>query len=328
MKVTVNRGVELINMLQHISNCDFKQKYPDIFVGDPKYVEKLHKSFDKFINEEAVEFYKTMRNFTFSLPDTVGMCLDSNYDARDRIKWGGDGVQILLSLLPDFAKRIKFDVWFESNRKYYDSLIAEYEDFLARSNWEEFMKWFYKTDFDASGERFFNLMPSLSEMNMCTHLMKNDTPVHCCQVSVKEVDDKCNPHFAIKEVLDNAIPHTALHEFSHPIINPLTDKYFEEHEFFSIDTVGTERIGAYHNEGVFNDTIIEAVVALYLEKRELFDYRDHRIKERRQAGFYLIKPLSEFLHNYVDNMAKYNSFSEFYPKVMEFLKERVLSKRI
>lgn len=72
---------------------------------------------------------------------------------------------------------------------------------------------------------------------------------------------------------------------------------------------------------MINDTIIEGILAIYLEKRGLNEFKRERIQKREQNGFVQIAPLVEFLKNYTKNIEKYNGFSEFFPQVMNFLKK-------
>ena len=47
MKVTVDKRVELINVIQHLANGKYKQRFPKIFVG----FEPYSKMIDDYLND-------------------------------------------------------------------------------------------------------------------------------------------------------------------------------------------------------------------------------------------------------------------------------------
>lgn len=82
MDITVNKGVELINLLQHLSDCKFKQDYPECFEGDPIYIKRLYDHFGKYKDNKYVKLYgqlTTNGEYTFTGPISLGLSLDSDY---------------------------------------------------------------------------------------------------------------------------------------------------------------------------------------------------------------------------------------------------------
>ena len=316
MKVLVHKGIELMTALMIVSDCDFVKKVPSAFDGDKTYIENIHKWFNNFQDEEIVSEFKTL-NFGFNAV-AYGYILNDNYaiDESKEIINISEPIKSFLLKLQEFARKVNFDDFIRENQALYQNGIIEYTDFLIRSDYENFMKWFYKLDFDENYDNEFILLPSLFQLGMCLQNGK------ACCVSIQEKRGN-KSYFVSKEMKENAIPHTALHEFSHPIVDKLTRKYFENNESFSIDNETTKSKGIYQGEGVINDTIIEAIVGAYLKKRGVVEFAEKRIQTREKVGFYLIRPLIDFFKNYVDNIEKYKSFSDFFPQVMKFLKEEI-----
>lgn len=315
MKVVVDKRVELLNMIQQISECKNKKKYPKMFEGAKKYIEKLYFDFGKFAENEIMKLYSAF-DVNLTTAQWIAQDLDDKYNFTkfENIS-GSENFVRFLNLLPKFAQEIKFDKWFESKREFYDKITAEYSEFLDRGKFEEFMKWFYKADYDDSIQRSFCLMPTLYRCNMC---IRNQNAI-ICHVSVAESEPV---RFVDADKFIEGNAHTAIHEFSHwPMINIMVDKYFKGKELFSIDTARTQEVGVYHGQSVIVDTIIESVVQIYMRKKWFIKSADKRLQEWEESGFVYIKPVYEFIQNYVNNIGHYNSFSEYFPKVMEFLQE-------
>lgn len=315
MKVLVHKGIELMTALMLVSDCDFVKKVPSAFDGNKAYIENIYKWFNHFKDDEIVSEFKIL-NFGFNVV-AYGYILNDDYaidESKDIVNIS-EPIKLFLLKLQEFARKVNFDNFIRENKELYQNGIKEYTDFLIKSDYENFMKWFYKLDFDKKIDNEFILLPSLFQVGMCLQNGK------ACCVSIQEKQDD-KSYFVSKEMNENAIPHTALHEFSHPIIDALTRIYFENNENFNIDNEITKNKGIYQGEGVINDTIIEAIVCLYLKKKGTVAFAEKRIQSREKVGFYLIRPLIDFLNNYVNNIEQYESFGEFLPQVMTFLQEK------
>ena len=82
MVITVNKGVELINLLQHLSDCKFKRDHPECFEGDPSYIKRLYDCFEKYKYNKYVKIYgklTTNGGYTFTGPISLGLSLECWY---------------------------------------------------------------------------------------------------------------------------------------------------------------------------------------------------------------------------------------------------------
>lgn len=315
MQVKVDKRVEFMNMIQQISECQNKQKHPNMFIGAKVYVDKIYNDFGKFANHEVMELYSQFE-FGLTTAEYLARDLDENYNFTyfENINASERFIKFL-TLLPKFAKDIEFDKWFESNKNFYDAIIKDYSEFLNKSHFEEFLRWFYKTDFDESYGRGFCLMPSLSNCNMC--IFHGNEII--CHVSIQPTEDD-KVYFVLQEKAEEGNAHTAVHEFSHfPVVNKMADSYFNEHELFSIETEKSKEVGVYHGQSMFVDTIIEAVVQTYMRKNGFLESADNRLQEWQETGFIYIKPAYDCIQEYVKNIDNYDAFSEFFPMVIERL---------
>lgn len=318
MVVKVDKRVELMNFIQQISECKNKQKHPDMFVGAKSYVEKIYNDFGKFAEEEIVKLYS---EFEVNLTTAVWLAydLDENYNfTRFNEINASEKFVRFLKLLPKFAQEIKFDEWFAGNRVFYDKITAEYAEFLERSDFEKFMKWFYRADYNEKTQRGFCLMPSMSNCNMC---IRNGNSI-ICHVSVANHEEE-TARFVAADKHKEGNAHTAVHEFSHwPLINVMVDDYFKTHELFSIDTQRSKEVGVYNGKSVIIDSVIEAIVQVYMRKNGFVKSADARLKDWEEAGFKYILTIYEYLQEYISNIDSYTAFSEFLPQVLDLLKEK------
>ena len=57
MQVTIDKRVELINVIQHLADGIYKQRFPGIFVGYQSYSKKIEEHFGKFASHDAIKLF-------------------------------------------------------------------------------------------------------------------------------------------------------------------------------------------------------------------------------------------------------------------------------
>ena len=319
MQVTIDKRVELINVIQHLADGIYKQRFPGIFVGYQSYSKKIEEHFGKFASHDAIKLFSQSGVLAngFTLPIYFALQdLDENFVFNPNVDINDD-MKKFVEALPDFAKITGFDDWFKSNQEFYEECIKQYSDMIDKSNFENAMQSFYGKNYDTSINRGVVLLPSLSDCNGFV----NTSHGQYCAVSSSEDFSKDKIRFTSQKALEEGNAHTLWHEFSHPIINPLVSEYFKTHEEINLENEVTKSHGMYHGEGLINETIVEAIVCHILRSKKFNKDANERIQARKEVGQYLIQPLCEKLEqDYIPNKDKYKGFSEYFPQVMEFLK--------
>lgn len=113
MEVFVDKGVELLCTIWHISYCNFKKQHIEMFNVASNYVTEIHKNFDKFKNDEVVKRFSAL-DFKFNVI-SWGYALNDEYKINFETN---SEMKKFLGLLPDFVKKIDFEAFFKENQPF------------------------------------------------------------------------------------------------------------------------------------------------------------------------------------------------------------------
>lgn len=321
IEVKVDKRTELLGVIMLLSK--YNEKYPQLLeeCNNKEYREKVFETFDKYKNEKAIKLFNKIINklsFNYDAPVSLFLQLneDFSYDELDVYPFYnrlGQSPIVLdfLKELPSFSKKINFEEYYKSNKDFYMSIIQSSKERIFADSIDSFMNYFYKIDL--SDRKFIiNLMPYGTRGNYGTHF-KNTV---CSNVGLKGGE-------SITFIEEDDFGTLPLHEFSHSIINPLTDKYSDiSNEFFS-DIMGIMSKKAYGaTNTIINEHVIRSIEIVYLRKflkeNKVADCEQVRQNKR---GFKYIDFCVEQLEKYFDNVDKYKDFEEFYPTFLSNFKQ-------
>jgi len=120
------------------------------------------------------------------------------------------------------------------------------------------------------------------------------------------------------------------HEFSHPFVNPLTNKYFhiaEEYasayEWFSKYKLPDFKSGYGDWMECINEHFVRAMAIYLMLKCGLKEWAETRLYNHLHEGYKYIPAILEMYIYYENNRAKYQTFDDFYPTLLRVFKERV-----
>lgn len=119
-----------------------------------------------------------------------------------------------------------------------------------------------------------------------------------------------------------------VHEFSHGVINNLTDKYENILKDVEFDDINEKMKSlAYDSkECVINEHIIRAIECVYV-KRCFGDSEKNRFTEwEKEIGFKYIESCIKPLEEYMSNLDKYKTFEEFFPTIITRLRDARLKE--
>lgn len=332
IKVCVDKRTELMGVLLLIS--DYGKQNPRLVevCHNEEYREKVFKHFATFKNEKAVKLLNEICNkfnFNYDAPIALIWQLDENYKFdtllpypfEERLKSSNLVIEFL-NELPHFVKASKFEEFYNSNQKYYSKIIKETEKFVHPNVLEKFFNEFYKIDIPTNF--VINLMPYSTHGNYGV----GPKGTEVCNLSAKDVDGKLS--FVWDEVGD-----LFAHEFSHPIVNPLVDKYAKlpKNYFKRIypqmikESYGTNDLNILHELVIRS---IEYVWIKYYYKGKFLgktpaELANYVIDGEKEDGFIYLDILTKLVEEYYLNRDKYANFEEFMPTLIkEFKKEKAL----
>ena len=126
--------------------------------------------------------------------------------------------------------------------------------------------------------------------------------------------------------------NTLFHEFSHPFINPLTDKYknniyAEEYsgawEYLKKNKLPDFGSGYGDWDECINEHFVRAMATYLMLKCNLKELADKWLEYDLSLGYKYIPAILELYKYYEDNRVKYKTFEDFYPTLLNVFKESV-----
>lgn len=330
IKVCVDKRTELMGVLLLIS--DYGKYDPELVevCHNDEYREKVFKHFAAFKNEKAVKLLNEIcnkLNFNYDAPIALILQLNENFEFDELLPYpfenrleSSDLVIEFLNELPHFAEVSKFEDFYNSNQKYYNKILKETERFVHTEVLEKFFSEFYKMDL--STKFVINLMPHSTHGNYGVG-PKNEI---WCNLGAKEVDGKLS--FVWDDIGD-----LFAHEFSHPIVNPLVDKYmkFPKNYFKRIYPQMIKESYGEHDPTIMYELVIRSIGYIYVKYYYKGTFKEKTpdqlansdIESQKEEGFIYLDILTKLVEEYYLNRDKYTNFETFMPTLIkQFKKEK------
>jgi len=324
ISITVDKRTELLGILLLIS--DYNKTHANLIeeCGNKEYREKIFNNFSEFKNEKAIKLLNQIfeeLNFRYDAPVSLLLQLndDFTYNKLDEYPFEtrlnkSQLVLDFLNELPNFAKKINFEEYYNSNLQFYNEIIAETNSKIDVSKVINFISEFYKTDI--SNIKFvINLLPYTTNGNFGS----NHNDINYSNLGLKKFQRK-----ELTFIRDQDFGTLALHEFSHSIINPLTSKYstIKGKVFADIwDLMVKKAYGSA--ETIINEHIIRALEIFYLKNilktEETINLANERLEREIDGGFKYITTCLESLEKYYEHINKYKDFEEYFPILIKNL---------
>ena len=330
MKIIIDKKTELMNIMLYLSDYNnllnnFDDAFP--FNDITTYGKDIIKHFDKFKNHKTIQllnkvvngrFGKYKNTFCYDAPILLIMQLNTDFTytklkrdpfhsrlCRDK------RVLEFLNSIPEFVKDTQYEEFYDAHKPFFENCIIEFEQ-IVNKHLSTDIEDMYKLKL--KNKLVVNLMPTVYHNN---HGFKLNNTIYL-SISVTFLNDNLDTSY-----MNNYIRWLLFHEFSHSIVNPLSDKYLSDfYAPLSDNTIEILRQQAYTN-GVcyFNESVIRAMTILYenvftkTTKKE-----EENILSEEKLGFVhtrlLLAKLKEFLTMNI-------SFEEFYPTLRDVFKTKV-----
>lgn len=333
IEITVDNRTELLGILLLIS--DYNKTHAKLIeeCSNKEYREKIFSKFNRFKNEKAVillnKIFKTL-NFSYDAPVSLFLQLneDFTFDKLDMYPYENrlNKSQLVLDFLreiPDFAKKIDFESYYNSNKDFYNKIIEETIETIDMDRVLSFISSFYKMDI--SNIKFVvNLLPYTTNGNFGT----NHNNVTYSNLGLK----KCQKD-ELTFIRDQDFGTLILHEFSHSVINPLTDKYstIKGKAFADIwDIMCNKAYGSV--EAIINEHIIRSIEIFYLKNivktKESVEFANQRLQREKEGGFKYIQACLDSIENYFKDIDSYENFEQYFPNLLKDLENETKKELI
>ncbi len=200
-----------------------------------------------------------------------------------------------------FAKKVKWDDFFDSHKDFYQRLFSTFCDFPENLDLNDIEKFYGKK------ATSYNYIPSILMNGGFSYHDKLGNQYYIRGIQWWEEEKR---FYYDKEYLLECL----FHEFSHPLVNPLVDKYLSL--FTNLDELYKEAINhglpkSYSKMKILLYEYFVRTNAIILTKKY---YADAKIEDWViQRGFL---HLNDFINFTIENMSKYRSYEEFFKNEM------------
>jgi len=328
INVKVDKRTELMGIMLLLS--DYSKKFGKLIeeCNNKEYREKIFSHFLQFKNEKAIKLLNKMINtlcFNYDAPIYLILQLDNNYGYEKLpdypFKERLCSSQLVLEFLdevPKFVKKTNYEKFFEDNQSFYGKGINQINNLIKDYDIVGFLKGLYKIDFK-DNEFVINLMHFATRGNYGINVNNE----FICNSCLRKSD---NGEINFIDSLPNTLT-LFVHEFSHSVINPLTDKYWNLKDDIFKDIFDKMQDMAYNNnKTIFNEHVIRAIEYIYLINNNIEgtdEYLKKFKKYHEEKGFNYIKPCIDSINNYLKNIDKYDNFEEYFPNILRDIKKYI-----
>lgn len=287
------------------------------------YTTAIRKFFESYKGHSVYKFMEEMipEGFTFSRPVELALSMGETTDFSMQYKLsdlcmtycgGMPKVEELLCLLNEFEKEIDFVSFYNKERSYYDFYLEKARQVTEAHPYVDLLEQEYGKE-----QGSYQLMISA--------LMKGNFGIQFEDEKTKQAH-----LYAVLTTCGFSIsPNILFHEFSHPFINPLTEKYAD---LVAIYQEAYERLKPYKLPGFgsgygdwqecVNEHLVRAMVIHLLRKCNLHEEAKEQLRQDLYCGYKYIPLLLENYEYYDKNRETYPDFETYYPELLKvFSKE-------
>jgi hypothetical protein len=325
LKIAVDPRIELLSVVQAFSGYFLINK------DDTPYRRNLDKYFAPYKSHPAVKLFAEMwrKGFNFQVPQSAMLYLSKPPELKqqrpfsDEITKRAGGEQRLnqfLSALRDFARETKFMAFFGANKESYRRMVDGVRMKARDVDYIGVLESYYKI---RQHSYTIMLMPLSHELGFGVNLKRTNSALDLYQMIGRSAVKDGFPVFG--EGGEITLQNLVWHEFSHSFINPLTEKHREELMRYAslyapISKQMTEL--AYSDwEHTVNEHIIRALTSRFASREISREVGEKELQEDKRKGFIYIEALAERLKEYETQPGKYQTFADFYPRLIAVFKE-------
>ncbi|MCK5372415.1 MAG: DUF4932 domain-containing protein [Cyclobacteriaceae bacterium] len=321
--------VELISIVQTIS------KYPTALgflmaQDSSKYKTDVINHFQPYKDHPVVLMFDRLSlqpgMLNFSAPSNIMLYTDESLKLRKDIELddfvisragGIDSLKIFLNLLGDYAIQSSFHEFFQEHQDFYLNIVENTISNLGSTNYISEVETFY-----GKKQKSYNIiLVSLYGGNGFGNSLLCSNDQRELYNTMGPVTVKNNVPFFGDE---NYFKYMIRHEFSHPFINPLTEKnwdYIKDYssKYDSIPDVARKKVCGDWQECI-NEFIIRAITTqIALNEAEESGLQAYE-KEKSKGVSYLDSLLNKIRY-YQSNRETYSTLESYYLHLLDVFKE-------
>ena len=321
--------VELISVVQAIS------KYTETFAflmakDSTDYARDAARHFGHYVNHPAIAMFNRLslqpRMLNFSAPSNIMLYTDESLHLRDDIihdsfvtdRVGGpDSLSVFLNLLRDFARESDFNIFFSTHLDYYGTIAENTVNAIGPMNYIAELEGFYGT-----GQKSYNivLVSLYGSVGYGNSILHPD--------GKRDIYNTMGPRPA-KDGLhsfgdEEYLRHMIRHEFSHPFINPLTEKYWDTVKEYSanydrIPEVARKNVCGDWQECI-NELMIRAITT-HLAYNDSEEAGNKAYAREKSRGVSCLDELLKNIRFFESERDSFPTFESFYPTILKVFQD-------
>lgn len=328
VSVTVNPQVELISIVQTIS------KYPTVLgflmtQDSTEYKSDVLKQFSPYTDHPVIQLFDklSMRpgGLNFSAPSNIMLYTDMSLQLRDDIELddfvvnriaGRDTLQMFLELLRDFANQSSYNKFYHEHQDFYIKMVENTIQNLGPIHYISEIE-----SFHGKTQKAYNivLVSLYNGVGFGNSLL--------CSGDQREIYNTMGPQMVKNNVPffgdENYLKYMIRHEFSHPFINPLTEKHWDyikdySIRFDSIPEVARTKVCGDWQECI-NEFIIRAITT-QIAKDESDEAGIKAYEREKSRGVSPLDILLNKIKYYQSNRETYPTLDSYYLNILDVFK--------
>ncbi len=314
MTIEFDKRLELLYGLLYTVDKDLDSTlYKGLFIEElPTYCREMYNLCKNNMSDELYNYIKEYGISTdYNQPAYIALSMDDNYniiendDLKERVikinsKFNKEKIE---TLLKDFVLKSNYEEFYNKHKPLYDKIIESFKESMNNNFEGNIILDFYGYKLGNMSIKLYNFTTGSQGI-----LIDNN------QYYIQRVDNigKDENSFVFKNKIN-----TLFHEFSHPYITPLVEKYFKDMNFINLfnETKTNGLPFAYHNSIrednsyiLLNEYLVRSI-AYYLESKYVdSNTLNKRLQIENNNGFIHIEKISKLF----DDKNNYKDFEDFF----------------
>ena len=307
MKIEFDKRLELIYGLLYCIDKDYQTGPKGLYMIElDNYCKEFYDMYKKGIDDELIDYIKNYGFGTYSQSAEIALCLDDDYNLKidnnvkeiseKNFNFDKDKIEILLKR---FVKNSNYEEFYKNHQNLYNNIIDSFKKSMSKYA-------VFESDFisDFYGYKLGEMCVKLYNFTSGSMgILKDEYQYYIQRVENINKDEN---NIVFKSKLINLI-----HEFSHPYINPLIDKYLNNVDMTNLLNESKKHglDNCYKTQGAVLKEYCVRAVQIYLGSKYMnSEYMHEHIEKQKSIGYNHIEQLVE-LFNKKDN---YNDFESFF----------------
>ena len=328
INVSVIPQVELISIVQTIG--EYNSVLGFLMTKDSsEYKTDVINQFTPFKNHSVVKMFDRLsqqpRMLNFSAPSNIMLFTDKTLNLRSDIELeefvvnrigGIDSLNVFLDLLRNFALESDFNKFFNDHKEYYNEVIQNTVKNLGEIDFISELETFYGKKQKSYNIVLVSLYSFVGYGNSL--ICFNDQREIYNTMGPKSVSDNV-PFFGDT----NYLKYMIRHEFSHPFVNPLTEKYWGIIKDFSSNYDSIPDVAKKNVCGDWQECINEFMVrsvTTHLAFAESVESGLQAYNKEKSKGVSYLDDLLEKIKYFELNKITYPTFESYYQEILTTFK--------